>query len=67
MSGLDFDPIEIKVSAAPKLQAAHKANKSGRKGRPLENSGPLAQKMPVSARTMPIDVTSESEAPCSNE
>ena len=66
IKALSCEPIEIKVRAKPKPAAAPKANNNGLSGRPLESSGPLAQKTPTSAITTPIEVMAVNVSPVIN-
>ena len=60
---LSCEPIDIKVRDIPKPAAAPSANSSGLIGKPFESSGPLAQKTPINAITIPIDAIIESLSP----
>ena len=63
INALDWDPMEINVNAVPKPTAAPIANNSGRKGKPFESSGPLAQKAPANANTTPHEVKNDNDSP----
>ena len=60
---LSCDPMAINVSAKPNPAAAPKARSSGLIGKPFESSGPLAQKTPTKATTIPIEASVESLSP----
>ena len=51
------------MSDIPKPAAAPSAKSNGLIGNPFESSGPLAQKTPINAMTIPSDASIESLSP----
>ena len=60
---LSSDPIDINVSDIPNPAAAPRAKSKGLIGKPFDSSGPLAQKTPTNAMTIPTDAIRDNLSP----